>query len=353
MDPETSTYTYLLADPQTREAVLIDSVREHYDRDAQLLDELGLTLRYTLETHVHADHVTASGLFRARRGSKSVGAARGGASCVDIPINDGDVIRFGKLELEARATPGHTDGCITYVLSDQSRAFTGDALLIRGCGRTDFQQGDAATLYASVHDKIFSLPDDCLLYPGHDYKGRTVSSVREEKLHNPRLGGGKTVQEFIAIMDALNLARPKKIDEAVPANLQCGLLDQSEAVTPEPAATWAPVARTVTGVPEVKPEWLAKAIEERDDLKLIDVRSKEEAEGELASIAASTLVPLEVLSQEAKGWNREEPLVLICRSGGRSGQAAHILENLGFQHVASLRGGLLRWREIASDRMSA
>ena len=150
-DRETCTYTYLLADEDTREAVLIDSVREHYDRDRSLLEELGLTLRYTLETHIHADHVTASGLFRARVGSRSAVSALGGASCADIHLADGDTLTFGSQTIEARATPGHTSGCMTFVHHGQGMAFTGDTLFIRGCGRTDFQQGDAATLYRSVH----------------------------------------------------------------------------------------------------------------------------------------------------------------------------------------------------------
>jgi len=222
-DAETSTYTYLLADEASREAVLIDSVREQADRDLQILEDLGLQLRYTLETHVHADHVTGGGVLRARTGCRTVVSKNGGAPCADLQVDHGDRISFGDRWLEVRATPGHTDGCLTYVLDDRSRAFTGDALLIRGCGRTDFQQGDARELWRSVHEQVFSLPDACLLYPGHDYKGRTVTSVAEEKLHNPRLGGARTVDEFVAIMNGLGLAPPKRIAEAVPANQNCGV----------------------------------------------------------------------------------------------------------------------------------
>ncbi len=341
MDPETSTFTYLLADEQTREAVLIDSVREQFERDAGLLDELGLTLRYTLETHVHADHVTAAGLFRQQRGSQSVGAADGGASCVDLPVRDGDVIRFGSHALEVRTTPGHTDGCLTYVLEDESKAFTGDTVLIRGCGRTDFQQGSAEKLYASVHDKIFSLPESCELYPGHDYKGRTVTTVREEKLFNPRLGGGKSRDEFVAIMAGLHLARPKHIDEAVPANLECGLpVSAAPANEVKPASElWAPIERTVTGVPEVTPTWLAGAL---GSVRVIDVRSPEEFHGD-GHLPDAELAPLPDLELAARAWSRTEPIVLVCRSGGRSGKAAHLLESLGFSHVASLRGGMQRY----------
>lgn len=232
-DPETSTYTYLLADQATREAVLIDSVREQFERDTTLMRELDLKLLYTLETHVHADHVTGSGRLREALGSAVVVSAAGGVSNADIELLDGDTLSFGSHTLEARATPGHTSGCMTFVLHEEGMAFTGDTILIRGCGRTDFQEGDARTLYASVQNRILSLTPDTLLYPGHDYKGRTVSSVAEEQLFNARLGSGKSEEDFVAIMDGLKLAYPKKIDEAVPANLESGLVNPA---APEPAS---------------------------------------------------------------------------------------------------------------------
>lgn len=222
--PTTWAYTYLLADEAAGVAVLIDPVRDMVERDVQLLRELDLRLVYTIETHVHADHVTSSGLLRERLGSRSVVSEHGGAGCADVLVRDGDVLTFGALSLQARHTPGHTAGDITYVLGDQSMAFTGDTLLIRGCGRTDFQQGDATALYESVQRKVFTLPDSCLVYPGHDYHGRTASSIGEEKRWNPRLGGGKSLKEFVAIMDALQLAKPQQIEIAVPANLRCGQL---------------------------------------------------------------------------------------------------------------------------------
>lgn len=222
-DSESSTYTYLLADPKTREAVLIDPVREQHERDWAILCELKLKLVHTLETHVHADHVTGSGLMRERAGSTSVMSVHAGAGCADRLVTTGESVEFGACSLEVRLTPGHTNGCVSFVDHSGGRVFTGDALLIRGCGRTDFQQGDARTLYDSVHEQLFSLPGATALYPGHDYKGRTSSTIGEEKEHNPRLGHRKTAIEFIDIMAALQLAPPRKLDIAVPANLGCGV----------------------------------------------------------------------------------------------------------------------------------
>ncbi len=222
-DRDTCTYTYLLGDEQTGDAVLIDPVLENVDRDLQVLSELGLKLRYVCETHVHADHVTGAGTLREETGALTCISRKAGADCADRQVGDGSLVEFGRYVLEVRETPGHTDGCVTYVLHDQSMAFTGDALLIRGCGRTDFQHGSAENLYASVHEKIFSLPDECRIYPGHDYKGRTVTTVGEEKRFNPRLGGGKSVEEFESIMAALDLANPARIAISVPANQNCGI----------------------------------------------------------------------------------------------------------------------------------
>lgn len=237
LDPETSTWTYLLADSDTREALLIDPVVEQMDRDRQLLEELGLTLRFTLETHVHADHVTASGRLREALGSKVVVGALAGVRNADVELADGDTLELGGLGLEARATPGHTSGCSTYVCAGSGWAFTGDALLIRGCGRTDFQEGDSTKLFHSVREKIFSLPDDTLLYPAHDYRGRTVTTVAEEKRFNPRLGLHRSRAEFVEIMARLDLAYPRRIDEAVPANLGSGLVAGAGAKeTPLPGA---------------------------------------------------------------------------------------------------------------------
>lgn len=351
-ESETSTFTYLLADEATKEAVLIDPVRETVERDVALIDELGLKLTHVLETHVHADHVTSSGLLRERYGAKTVVSKNGGATCPDVLASHGDVLRFGRHALEVRETPGHTNGCLTYVDHENKRAFTGDALLIRGCGRTDFQQGDSRKLWRSIHDQLFTLADDVAVYPGHDYKGRTSSSIGEEKAFNPRLGGDRTEDGFVELMANLKLAYPKKIDEAVPANLQCGLPAHGNAATealPEGRAVqhavdieWAPVARSASGVPEVTPAWVKQTMAV-GAYRIVDVREASERVSELRSIPGSEHVPLATVAMAARGWDKRHKLVVVCRSGGRSGRATLELEAMGFHHVASMAGGMLAW----------
>lgn len=224
-DQDTWTYTYLLADPDTGDAVLIDPVVERVDQYIQLLNELGLTLRYSVETHVHADHVSGSGVLRQKLGAQTVLSQDAGVDCADIYVKTGDTIAFGGQSLEARLTPGHTSGCVAFIAKDgdETLAFTGDALFIRGCGRTDFQQGSSETLYKSVHEQLYTLPDTAVVYPGHDYNGNTRSTVAEEKKHNPRLNEGVSEAQFVAIMDGLDLAHPRHIHVALPANVKCGM----------------------------------------------------------------------------------------------------------------------------------
>ncbi|MET0401198.1 MAG: MBL fold metallo-hydrolase [Cystobacter sp.] len=219
-DPESSTYTYLLGDPATREAALIDPVLEHLERDLSLLRELELRLTHVLETHVHADHITASGLLRERTGCTVVAGERG-APCASRHVRHGDEVRVGSLGVRVLATPGHTDDSVSYGVG--GRVFTGDALLIRGTGRTDFQNGDAGHLHASITEVLFALPDDTLVYPAHDYQGRTVTTIGEEKRHNPRLMG-RSREAFIQLMADLHLPAPRKLAVAVPANRGCGLV---------------------------------------------------------------------------------------------------------------------------------
>ncbi len=227
-DRESCTYTYLLGDAETQAAALVDPVREHVARDLDVIEQLGLRLTHIFETHVHADHITGAGDLRKRTQAKSYVAREGGAPCADVPVDDGDVVKVGTIEVRVVTTPGHTSDCISFLVGERGvfdRVLTGDALFVRGCGRTDFQNGDAATLFESVHTKLFALPDATLVYPGHDYRGLAVTTIGEEKRFNPRLRVGVTKEAFVATMAALGLPPPAKMAEAVPANRACGNVD--------------------------------------------------------------------------------------------------------------------------------
>ena len=339
-DHETWTYTYLLGDETTGEAILIDPVIDQVERDIKLLNELGLKLVYTIDTHAHADHITGAGMLRKRLGSEIVMSEAAGAEGVDVAVEDGDRLKFGELELEVRATPGHTDGCATFVTGDHKHAFTGDTLFIRGTGRTDFQQGSSETLYRSIHDKIFTLPDDTIIWPGHDYKGMTFTTVGEEKRHNPRVGDGKSRDEFVGIMERLNLPAPKKLDIAVPANLHVGIVPPSSmSGEPLPERGWAAIERSPEGIPEVSVGWVT---DNRGAVRLVDVREKDEAESD-GKIEGVDVVPMGTVDEASKAWDKEIPVITICRSGRRSGRVALELEKLGFKRIASMRGGMVAW----------
>jgi glyoxylase-like metal-dependent hydrolase (beta-lactamase superfamily II) len=216
-----STYTYLLGCEDTGQAVLIDAVLPAWQRDLEEINRLGLKLACTLDTHIHADHITAASRLKRETGSRVAHPAIDALPCTDEALEEGRPFTLGSLRVDPLFTPGHTDGHHAYRVGE--RVFTGDALLIDGCGRTDFQNGDAPTLYRSVREKLFALPEDTLVYPAHDYKGRRVTSIAQEKTRNPRLGGDTTLSEFVEIMQDLNLAYPKFIDYAVPGNRQCGV----------------------------------------------------------------------------------------------------------------------------------
>jgi sulfur dioxygenase len=336
-DPQSSTYTYLLADAASREAVLIDPVFEQARRDIALVKELGLALRWTLDTHLHADHVTGAWLLKEKLGSRIAVSRASGAEGADLFLENLQVVKFGRRQLEVRATPGHTNGCVTYVLDDRSMAFTGDALLIRGCGRTDFQDGDARTLYRSVREQLFSLPEGCLVYPGHDYRGLTVTSVGEEKLYNPRLAESIGEGDFAGYMGNLGLPHPKQMEVALPANMRCG--KPSKAATSDP--DWAPLTYTFAGIWEVQPHWLEEHLR---DVQVVDVREPDEFAGPLGRVPGSKLIPLATLAQRSEALSRQKPIVTVCRSGARSAQATVLLGKAGFEKVANLSGGMLRWR---------
>jgi glyoxylase-like metal-dependent hydrolase (beta-lactamase superfamily II)/rhodanese-related sulfurtransferase len=338
-DPTSSTYTYLLGDSGSGDALLIDPVYEQVPRDLALLQELGLHLRATLDTHVHADHVTGAWRMNQRCGSDIALAEAAGATGVNRPLRHGDRIDFGSRYLSVRATPGHTNGCLTYVLDDQSMAFTGDSLLIRGCGRTDFQQGSPQQLFASVHEQILTLPENCLLYPAHDYRGITVTSVAEERRFNPRLGGDVDVGDFTGHMNNLNLPHPKLMAVAVPANLRCGQPDAG--ALPQETPDWAPLTLRFSGVWEIEPMTL---LEHAAGLQIVDVREAPEFIDRLGHLPGARLVPLSQLMERLDELDREQPVVAVCRSGVRSAQASVLLTKAGFGKVANLAGRMLRWK---------
>jgi glyoxylase-like metal-dependent hydrolase (beta-lactamase superfamily II)/rhodanese-related sulfurtransferase len=346
-DSTSSAYTYLLGDAHSGAAVLIDPVYENERRDLALLRELGLRLVATLDTHVHADHVTAAWLLKQRCGSQILLSEDSGAVNVDRLLKHGDRVAFGSRHLAVRATPGHTSGCLSYVLDDHGMAFTGDSLLIRGCGRTDFQQGSPARLFRSVKEQILSLPAACLLYPAHDYRGLTVTSVGEERRFNPRLGGNVDAADFAGYMNNLGLPHPKLMDIAVPANLRCGQPDAMAALPAEPG--WAALNCTFGGVWEIQPA----ALDERmagaqvHDIQIIDVREPHEFSDVLGHIHGARLLPLSQLAARSDEIQRDRPVVTVCRSGARSAQATVLLQKAGYTQVANLAGGMLRWRAEA------
>jgi sulfur dioxygenase len=339
-DEASSTFTYLLADEVTRQAVLIDCVFEQHARDAALIRELGLALRYTLDTHCHADHVTGAWLMRQAFGSKIALSAEYQAENVDVPLAHGDVIRAGAVALEVRATPGHTAGCLSFVMADRKFVFTGDALLVRGAGRTDFQQGDAHRLFVSIRDQLLTLPDDCVVLPAHDYVGRTSSTIGEERRHNPRIGGGAREEDFVGYMRNLGLPHPKQLAIALPANLRSGKPEDGQLPS---KPDWGPVVKTYAGLLEVAPEWVAS---HRGDVHVLDVRSPAEFEGELGHLEGAQLIPLDELRARAAEVRSDKPVVVLCQTGKRSGLATVILGKAGVTHTANVAGGMVRWREL-------
>jgi len=333
-EAETSTYTYLIADKKTKEAALIDPVLETVDRDLKLIEEMGLKLLYVLDTHIHADHITGAGEIRKRTQAKTAVSHKAEVACVDLPLKDGQELFLGDKKITVMTTPGHTDTCVTYLF--EGMIFTGDALLIRSCGRTDFQQGSADQLYESVHQKLFSLSDETLVYPCHDYKGHTSSTIGLEKKFNPRLGGLKTKEEFKKIMSELKLANPKKINEAVPANLACGARQEKAALQPQ----------VVNGIPEISCEDVHAHLSQLNGkaIRLIDVRRPDEFNGEYGHVKGAELITMgPSLTQFLEQGNRQDEIVFICLSGGRSGAVTAESMRLGYKFSMNMVGGMLRW----------
>lgn len=329
-EKESSTYTYLVIDPDSREAVLIDPVIEMTERDLKLIKELNVKLKYILDTHVHADHITGSGELRKHTGAKVGISSAYDMSCADLHLDDNQILDFGSHKIQAIHTPGHTSGCTSYLIGNW--VFTGDALLIRGCGRTDFQEGSSENLLHSVREKLFRLPDDTVVYPAHDYKGLSQSTIGDEKRLNPRLRLENSKEDFIQIMKDLKLAQPKKIVESVPANLLCGL--------PSPF----PELEKIEGVPVISAEEAHKRL---GQFRIIDVRGKDEFNNELGHIPGARLETLgEALSQFLDRAPKDESFVFVCRSGKRSLEASKLAKSKGINQSYNLEGGMIRWNEL-------
>lgn len=354
-DKETWTYTYFLADEASKEAAFIDPVNTQIESYLALLAEHGMTLKYSFETHVHADHITASGLLRQRTGAQTCVCHKGGAQLADIQLHDGDVFKLGNEEIKAITTPGHTPGCTSYLWRD--RVFTGDSLFIGGCGRTDFQGGSASDLYDSITQKLFTLPDDTLVYPGHDYSERWVSNIHQERTTNPRLAG-KSREEFIEIMANLNLPKPRLIDESVPANRYCGLDEDERQDAIVHRETTRPERTTTTGqdlvtaakqhITEITVD-KAKQLIKEGNIVVVDVREESEyAAGHLDNALPIPRGVIEFkLGNTPELSDKSKAVLVYCRTGGRAALAAETMQSLGYHNVLSIAGGFEAWQKSA------
>lgn len=355
-DNESNTLTYLIADNKSSEALIIDPVKSEIETYKTLLNAYGFTLKFSLETHVHADHITASGLLRKILKCQTAVSQACDAKLADIQIKEGDKFQLGENEtLTALATPGHTLGSMSFIWRD--KVFTGDSLLINSCGRTDFQGGDASQLYDSITRKLFQLPDETLVYPGHDYKGFRVSSIMQEKISNSRLVG-KSREEFINMMNNLDLPKPRLIDIAVAANRYCGV-DEEDAIQASDV-NFSPTTRNIltssqlvaqvkTGISEVSTSELEDILS-NEDVILIDIR--EPSEYEESFIPGANFIPRGILEFKILDLEKindpQNAIILYCRSGNRSALAAESLAKMGFNNVMSLSGGYEAWKKFIS-----
>ena len=326
IDRDTWTYSYLLVDPKTQQGVLIDPVFEQHERDLSLIKELGVELLYILETHIHADHVTSAGMIRQQTGARIVYSEAAQVKAIDAAVRDGDEIHFGEFSIQVLSTPGHTNGCVSYYVDGM--VFTGDALLIHGCGRTDFQQGDAATLYKSVTQKLFTLPDETIVYPAHDYQGRTASSIEEEKRWNPRLGGNKPQHIFVEIMQNLNLDLPKKINEAVPANMVTGISFDPKRYLHEEFS-----------MNDLHHAWQSLS----DDELIVDTRTPEEYAA--GHVPGAVNIPFGEEDQHVEALKQYNKVYLYCRSGRRAQTVFADLSILGLHNLVCVgHSGMPDWQ---------
>jgi len=343
-DPASSTYTYVLFDQATREALIIDPVDEQIERDLAVLREYGLKLLWTVETHAHADHITSAGLLTEHTGAQTAAPAGCGITTAATQLQNSSVLKFGQLQIRALATPGHTAGSMSYVWEDGQGAslghvFTGDTLLINGCGRTDFQSGSAADLYRSLTQVLFALPDSTTVWPGHDYQGRSHSSIGAEKKSNARVAG-KTEAEFVAIMAELHLPKPKRIDEAVPANLTSGLRHDAGGGALLTARVSEGYAGDVSA--QLAHQWMQSG-----EAVLIDVRTDAEREW-VGFIPGAVALAWKQWPGMAMNAGFDEALraavspskkaLMLCRSGVRSIAAAKRATELGLQAYNILEG---------------
>lgn len=326
--------TYLVACEQTRKAALIDPIRDKIDRYLAVLAYFGCTLEAVIDTHTHADHRTAIFELRDLTGAKAIMHRNAPAPHVDVHVDDGAAIAVGQIRLQVLATPGHTpDGMSLY---SEGRVFTGDTLLIRGTGRADFAGGDPGAEYDSIAQKLFTLPDDTLVLPAHDYRGNTLSTIGEEKRLNPRLAG-RSRAEYIDMMNNLGLPLPEKIQEVLQPNQSA--LDDDRIHFPSMAE--------LSQVRQLNPSEVLGLLSSSSPPFILDVREPDEYAGELGHIRGSVLIPLKDLASRAGELepHKHRHIVAICRAGVRSSTAAAILTSLGFEQVSNLRGGMLAWND--------
>ncbi len=333
-DSVSSTYSYILASRKGGEALIIDPVLEKVDRYIQLLNELDLRLVKAIDTHLHADHVTGLGALRDRTLCVTVMGEQTKADVVSMRVGDGETVDIEGLQLSVIYTPGHTDDSYSYCMDD--RVFTGDTLLIRGTGRTDFQNGDARQQYDSIFDRLLKLPDDTLVYPAHDYKGETVSTIAEERAFNPRLQVN-TVDEYVELMSNLHLPNPKMMDTAVPANARVGLAQDEIA-----KRGWAVQASELN------------ALLGRRDVAIVDLREDRER-AKHGEIPGSLHVPYASIADALKpgGVLRElgatKPLLFYCAFGERSAMAVQLAQEAGLKSGRHLHGGISAWRKVGDS----
>ena len=326
--------TYVVGCENTRKALLVDPVRERIDRYLAVLAYHGLKLDTVVDTHTHADHATASFEFQRLLGARLIMHRRAPVPRVDEYVDDGVSICVGDVKLDVLYTPGHTPDSISLYMGD--RVLTGDVMLIRGTGRSDFAGGDAGTQYDSITGKLFELPDDTLVFPGHDYRGNTQSTIGEEKQHNPRIAG-RSREQYMALMDSIEFPLPSKIQEVLQPNQTA--IDDDRTAFPDLAE--------LNEVRQLSLDEVHARLKTDPAPLLLDVREPEEYTGELGHIPGSQLIPLKELSQRVSELNayRDTPIIVVCRAGVRSTTAAAMLTGMGFSQVLNLKGGMLDWND--------